>query len=216
MSSSPRAGRAVSIRGPRLLLIRHTAPDIAPGVCYGRQDIPARLAERTAWLADWDAGRHPGQPWPACQRLISSPAQRCRALAVALSQRLGLPLRIDPTWQEMDFGAWEGQSWDAIGQPAIDAWAADPLDFAPGDGESARTMAQRVVQACEALHRLGQDTILVTHGGVIRLLQAWHAVRPADGRPPEPAAIESICQQALNHPPPHPGSVLLLEFPPSP
>ena len=25
----------------------------------------------------------------------------------------------------MDFGAWEGQSWDAIGREAMDAWLAD-------------------------------------------------------------------------------------------
>jgi alpha-ribazole phosphatase len=172
--------------------------------------------ERDAWLADWDAGCHPGHPWGAYQRLISSPALRCRILAAALAQRLGLPLDIDPAWQELDFGAWEGQSWDAIGRPAVDAWAADPLDFAPGAGESARSMAQRVVAAYETWRGQGQDTILVTHGGVIRLLQAWHAARPVYGAPLKPAALDSACLQALGQSSPPHGSLLLLASPPAP
>lgn len=199
------------VRGPRLLLVRHTAPGIAPGVCYGRLDVPARPLERDAWLADWDAGCHPGHPRAAYQRLISSPARRCRILAAALAQRLGLPLDIDPAWQELDFGAWEGQSWDAIGRSAVDAWAADPLNFAPGAGESARAMTQRVVAAYEAWRRQGQDTILVTHGGVIRLLQAWHAAWPADGASLELAALEATCLRALGQSPPPHGGLLLLE-----
>ncbi len=216
MSNNPRTGSAVPSQGPRLLLIRHTAPEIAPGLCYGRLDIPARPQELDAWLADWDSGRHPGQPWAGYRQVLSSPAQRCRTLAIALAQRLGLPLHIDPAWQEMDFGAWEGQSWDAIGQPAIDAWAADPLDFAPGDGESACAMAQRVVAAYAAWRLQGQDTILVTHGGVIRLLQVWHAVLPANGPAPDQAALQSACRQALDQAPPPCGGLLLLEPSPAP
>ncbi|MGB6242384.1 MAG: histidine phosphatase family protein [Castellaniella sp.] len=196
----------------RLLLIRHTAPDIAAGMCYGRLDVPALPAERDAWLADWDAGRHPGQPWSDYQRLVCSPARRCRSLATALSRRLVLPLNSDPAWQEMDFGAWEGQSWDAIARSAINAWAADPLDYAPGAGESVRAMMQRVLTAHKAWRQLEQDTILVTHGGVIRLLQAWHAARPADDLPPDPATLRSACQQALTLPTPMPGSQVLLQW----
>jgi len=195
----------------RLLLIRHTAPDVAPGICYGRLDVPARPPEQAAWLADWEAARLAHQPWTAYRRLLSSPSARCRTLAQALSDRLGLPLETDPAWQEMDFGAWEGRAWEAIGKPAVDAWAADPLDFAPGGGESLSTMMRRVVTAYEAWRRQGRDTVLVTHGGVIRLLQAWHACRPAVCVAPDPADLQSACLQALDQPPPMTGGLVLLE-----
>ncbi len=177
----------------RLLLIRHTAPDIQPGHCYGRLDVPARVPELAAWLADWDAGRHPGQPWRGYGRLLSSPALRCAELAGALSVRLGLAVEQDPCWREMDFGAWEGRSWDAIGRKSVDDWAADPVHHAPGGGESALAMMRRVAQGGASVRAAERDAILVCHGGTIRMLRAWHAARGvttalADSAPP-PGAI---------------------------
>lgn len=178
----------------RLLLIRHTAPDIPAGHCYGRLDVPAQAPELAAWLADWDASRHPGQPWCGYGRLLSSPALRCVALARALSDRLGLAVETDEDWREMDFGTWEGRSWDAIGRVAVDAWAADPAHHAPGGGELAQAMMRRVARAGDAVRAQGRDAILVCHGGTIRMLRAWHAARGvttvlADPAPPLGATV---------------------------
>ena len=171
----------------RLLLIRHTVPDIPAGHCYGRLDAPAKAPELAAWLADWDAGRHPGQPWRGYGRLLSSPALRCVALARALSDRLGLAVETDEDWREMDFGAWEGRSWDAIGRVAVDAWAADPAHHAPGGGESAQAMMRRVARAGDAVRAQERDAILVCHGGTIRMLRAWHAAQGVTTVPADPA-----------------------------
>lgn len=169
----------------RLLLIRHTAPEIETGRCYGRLDIPAKPDALAAWLQTWDAAQHPHQPWQGYTRLLSSPALRCAVLTQALSARLGLVPEFDTAWQEMDFGTWEGRSWDAIGRVAVDAWAADPIHHAPGGGESAPRMMTRVARAYEAWRAQRQDAVLVCHGGTIRLLQAWHA-----GRPDSAAAVD--------------------------
>ncbi|MHA3903697.1 histidine phosphatase family protein [Castellaniella sp. WN] len=65
---------------------------------------------------------------------MSSPALRCAVLAHALSGRLGLAVETDEDCREMDFGTWEGRSWDAIGRAAVDAWAAGSAHHAPGGG----------------------------------------------------------------------------------
>ncbi|CAM3710713.1 histidine phosphatase family protein [Castellaniella denitrificans] len=210
----------------RLLLIRHTVPDIPPGHCYGRLDVPARTHGLAAWLADWDAGRHPGQPWRGFGRLLSSPALRCVELARALSDRMDLAVETDPCWREMDFGAWEGLSWDAIGRAAVDAWAADPVHHAPGGGESALAMMRRVARGGESVRAAGRDAILVCHGGTIRMLRAWRAARIAamageaggwpgsdSGDPAGLAArLSAACAAAVREAPPPQGEALMLEL----
>lgn len=141
-----------------LHLIRHPRPLIAPGICYGALDVPAEdpLALATALQAELP----PGLP------LWSSPLQRCRGLAAALH---GQPL-FDDRLQEMDFGAWEGRAWDEIPRAEIDAWAADVGGYAPPGGESPQQLQQRVLAFIATLQVA--EAVLVTHAGVIRVLQA--------------------------------------------
>jgi alpha-ribazole phosphatase len=141
-----------------LYLIRHPRPAVAPGVCYGRTDLglaecPLAVAARLRPLL------------PADFVLYSSPLIRARLLAEAL----GTPL-IDARLQEIDFGAWEGLHFDAIG-PAIDAWAAEPLDFRPPGGESPREMAVRAHAFLADLRRAAPPAaVVVAHGGPLRAL----------------------------------------------
>lgn len=89
---------------------------------------------------------------------------------------------------EMNFGEWEMQSWDALPRDALDTWAADPLGFAPPGGESVMQMQARVLAFLR--ERAEDDLLLVTHGGVIKLLwglihgetpEVWQARRFAYG-----------------------------------
>ena len=129
----------------------------------------------------------------------------------------------------MDFGAWEGQSWDAIGRTAVDAWVADPVHHAPGGGESALAMLRRIARGGESVRASGRDAILVCHGGTIRMLRAWRAARAAapggmapcppgapgfdsGGLPGPVAPLSAICAEAARQAPPPPGAVLMLEL----
>jgi len=142
----------------RLFLIRHPAPDVASGTCYGRSDLP--LAGDPAPVAD--ALR---SLLPAGAPLYSSPLRRCRALAELLHPAP----RFDERLLELDFGAWEMQSWDAIDRAALDAWAADPLHFTPPGGEAVADLRARVR---DFLDELVEDAVLVAHAGVMKLCAA--------------------------------------------
>jgi alpha-ribazole phosphatase len=142
----------------RLFLIRHPAPAVAPGTCYGRSDLalaadPAPVADALRPLL------------PAGLPLYSSPLRRCRELAALLHPAP----RLDPRLVELDFGAWELQSWDAIDRAALDAWAADPLHFIPPGGEAVADLRTRVR---DFLASVEEETILVAHAGVMKLCAA--------------------------------------------
>lgn len=150
----------------QLVLVRHPQPQVGAGICYGSSDLPAsgdaiaRVAEslRAAGL-------------PGALPVFASPLARCARLADAL----GVPVTLDARLAEMDFGAWEQQSWDAIARDEVDAWAADLLHYRPGGGENVLTVARRVAAFRDALCGLGlPGALLVCHAGTMRLLSALH------------------------------------------
>ncbi|MBO1074191.1 histidine phosphatase family protein [Roseomonas marmotae] len=157
-------------------LLRHLPTDIAPGLCYGRLDLPPGAGGDTAAAMAGLAG------FPATA-LFSSPARRCMALAGAVSAATGLPVIQDARLLELDFGAWEGQPWDAVPRAALDAWAADPWGFAPPGGESGAALVARL-RDFQAELRPG--AIIVSHGGPLKVLAALIEGRPVDLLAPAP------------------------------
>jgi len=147
----------------KLLLARHPPPDIAPGICYGRLDIALRADSQAMLRAI--AGQFAAH---GVEKVWSSPARRCRAVADAT----GLKLRIDPRLQELDFGTWEGLAWDAVPRAALDAWAADPENFAPPGGESGAAVLRRVRAVHADLLAAAEDAAVIAHGGPLKLLAA--------------------------------------------
>lgn len=151
-----------------LWLIRHPKPVVAPDICYGRMDL-AVVADDLELAVQRLAGCLP-------PRLYSSPARRCRALAERLDAAPGL----DPRLQERSFGQWEGKTWDEIGRAPLDAWAADPWDYAPPGGESTRMLLARVEAALDEAIDVGHAVAWVTHQGVIRAVAGRLLGLPAE------------------------------------
>jgi alpha-ribazole phosphatase len=155
-----------------LTLIRHTAPQIAPGICYGQLDMDVAenfLAEAAA-VSNW---LHP------IELLITSPLLRTRRLAEHVAAEHDCELQSNARLMEMNFGDWEGRAWNDIARSEIDAWSADILNYTPPNGESAQQMMRRVQSLMQDLAQLPQQHIaVIAHGGSIRAVLAQLAGIP--------------------------------------
>ena len=148
-----------------LILVRHTRPLIADGVCYGVTDLDL------APTFDDEAARVVAAIPPA-ERLVTSPLGRCRRLAERVGAAKSLVPVVDPRLREMDFGAWEGVPWSAIPRNELDAWAADFLHARPHGGESVHMLNERSRSAIADYRATGLSHIVVTHAGVIKAVRA--------------------------------------------
>jgi alpha-ribazole phosphatase len=154
----------------RLWMVRHAAVLQPGGICYGARDVPAEP------VATATAAARLAEALPDALRVVCSPLQRCTALAAQLQMRRpSLRLRIDARLAEMDFGDWEGQPWDAIGEAAISAWTADFRDHRPGGGESLAEVMARVGSAWREALVQDDDVLWITHAGVIKAAQQLSA-----------------------------------------
>ncbi|MDN2713063.1 histidine phosphatase family protein [Janthinobacterium sp. SUN118] len=160
----------------RLILVRHPAPQVASGTCYGRSDVAVAPHDMAAVRASLQASL------PAHVPLYASPLRRCADLATALAQDLpASALRFDDRLAEMDFGSWEMHPWHAIERAAIDAWAADLAHYRPGGGENVLAMAARIDAFLHDLLREQHETaVIICHAGTIRLLCALQAGLPLE------------------------------------
>jgi alpha-ribazole phosphatase len=143
-------------------LIRHTATDAAAGTVVGRTDVgcASTFASELGVLL---------QVLPAAvAHIATSPARRCRLLAAELVLRFGVPVVVDERMQELDFGTWEGRTWDAIPAAELDPWMADFVHQRAGAGESFAELMARARAVLETeLHASG-ERLLVTHAGFVR------------------------------------------------
>lgn len=148
---------------------RHPRPDGAAGLCVGaRCDLPVhwRRAKRLARRIQAHARRE-----RLAHEVWTSPLQRCAAVGRWL-RRWGWAHHQDAALAELDFGAWDGQPWQAIPKAQIDAWVADFLGYAPAGGEPLRALLARA-----AAWQQGQ--LVVSHGGWM-LARRWVQQRGQD------------------------------------
>ncbi|NWA29144.1 alpha-ribazole phosphatase family protein [Pseudomonas gingeri] len=153
----------------RLDLLRHGETELGGGL---RGSLDDALT-----LKGWEqmrAGVAEQGPW---DRVISSPLQRCARFAEELGASLGLPVEIEHDLRELHFGAWEGQSAAALMETDSDdlgRFWSDPYGFTPPDGEPVERFAARVLAAVSRLRQryAGQRVLLISHGGVMKVLLA--------------------------------------------
>lgn len=150
-------------------LLRHGETELGGGL---RGSLDDALTD-TGWAQMRAAVLERG-PW---DRLVSSPLQRCSRFAEELGAQLGLPVQLDKDLQELHFGTWEGQSAATLMETdaeALGLFWADPYSFTPPEGERVEDFSTRVLAAVGRLHAnyAGQRILLISHGGVMRLLLA--------------------------------------------
>ncbi|WP_089605005.1 histidine phosphatase family protein [Acinetobacter piscicola] len=125
------------------------------------------------------------KPWDI---IFTSPLKRCRLFAESIAEQLHRPLIVDQQLQEMHFGDWEGESTQMIyeNDPELLAnfWQY-PTKFTPPNAESLQIFSARIQSA---LHNIQQQmlqyhaekALVVTHGGVIKLLKCMALQKPLD------------------------------------
>lgn len=107
--------------------------------------------------------------------IISSPLKRCLDLASRVVTDI-VQLNIMPELQEMNFGEFDGRSFDSLTPEEwgrLDAFWQSPTDHELYQGEPLGIFHQRVVTAWETrIANLAKDSLIITHGGVIRMIVA--------------------------------------------
>jgi alpha-ribazole phosphatase len=186
-----------------IYLVRHTAPDVKPGICYGASNVPVHEAEfaRVMPLVD--------QALPQAALIVTSPLTRCRRLADFLAATSTTrEVIVDEHFVERDLGRWTGLHTSEIVKDDDAAYTKNFLDHWPpaqvvngervlrgesiaprlGAGESARAMERRVLAGFDAAweRALGRSLVIVAHAGPIAAMIAkWQGdpfgrrVRPA-------------------------------------
>lgn len=156
-------------------LVRHGEPERLD-VLAGRTDLALsdegwRQFERQTAAGAWDA-------------IVSSPLKRAREAAERLSRDRGFSLDIDPDWQEIDFGAWDGRAFTELnGDPETAQRLADimrdPTLLAAPGGETFDHVKMRVTSALGRLVARPGPVLVVAHAGSIRMALAVACNIPA-------------------------------------
>jgi alpha-ribazole phosphatase len=150
-----------------IYLIRHTTPLIERGQIYGRMEVP--LADSFSAEKERIIKQLPAH----ADVIYSSPSSRCTRLAAAIASDYNAGYRTDERLFELNFGDWEGQTWDSIDRRESETWMNDFVQLSAPNGETMLDMEKRIFQFWDnLLMQTHQNVCVVTHGGVIRIILA--------------------------------------------
>lgn len=144
----------------KITFIRHTSVAVETGMCYGWTDVEVaptfpEEAERVRQSIKNDV----------FDKVYSSPLSRCRQLAAYCDYPQPVT---DERLKELNFGRWEMQKWDAITDPALDAWFNDWVHLPAGGAESYEQQCRRVACFLDELRQQPYNNVCIfTHRGVI-------------------------------------------------
>jgi broad specificity phosphatase PhoE len=107
------------------------------------------------------------------EAIYVSPTLRTRQTAGPVERVLGLRATTVPELAERSVGLWNGRLVDEVKRDDLEGWKrwkADPLGFAPPEGESLAMFGRRVEASLDDLmsRHAGGVVVAVTHVGTIR------------------------------------------------
>jgi alpha-ribazole phosphatase len=152
----------------RVLFIRHAETEMAGRFCgHSDPELNAQGRMQLAALTQLLSA----EPIDA---VYSSDLRRASSTAQAIAAVREIPQVLRPTLREINFGQWEGLSWEQIGQMDPEyarEWVARYPHLPAPSGESFQAFETRVL---EEVHRLIDGgpgpIVVVTHGGVLRVV----------------------------------------------
>lgn len=151
----------------RFMLARHARCALTEHLLFGRA-IDAPLDEHGVRQAH-ALGRRLARERP--DLILTSPRRRARQTAHVLVAEAGCPLQLAPELDEVNFGAWSGQSFTTLARDAHwQRWNADRATTRTPAGDSMLAVQTRVVEFLHALAlaHAGTTLVLVSHAETIR------------------------------------------------
>lgn len=145
----------------KLVFIRHTSVNVPKGVCYGNTDVDLAPSFPQEARAVTDKLRT-----YQFDKTYCSPLSRC----VKLAEFCGYPDAIrDNRLKEINFGAWEMQSYDDITDPKLQEWFDDYINVRPPEGESVIDQRNRLENFIEEIKSRNKESVIgiFTHGGIL-------------------------------------------------
>ena len=115
--------------------------------------------------------------------IISSPLLRCQAYAQKLAQGLNIPLQVEPLFQEIHFGQWEGLSVEDVMRDypgkLYEFWRDDDA-YTPPQAEKISDFCARIDKAIDTVKQqfATKHCLIVAHSGVIHAALAKFLQRP--------------------------------------
>lgn len=155
-----------------IYLIRHTAVDVPPGVCYGQSDVPLKESfetEAQAVRENLAQIKNTFYPDHDFDHVFCSPLSRCVKLADYCGYKDAVK---DDRIKEISFGQWELQCFDEIQDPVLQQWYGDYLHVRATGGESFEDQYARVAAFLSGLKEKEREgcskkIAVFAHGGVL-------------------------------------------------
>ncbi|CAH0526119.1 histidine phosphatase family protein [Vibrio hippocampi] len=150
------------------ILVRHAKVNAQAGL-FGQTDIDVLPHEQQSLLSNLVESS------VKFERVISSPLVRCAELATLIEQRYQVPIEFDENIQEMNFGDYDGLTFD---QMSAEQWQLmeqfwrHPAKVTLPNGESLAQFQARVVHAWQQIQQRQGNSLILAHGGVIRIIIA--------------------------------------------
>ena len=157
-------------RSMDIYLIRHTAPLVDKGICYGQTDLD--VTDSFEAELEQIKPHIPGD----IKKVYSSPLQRCLKLATALFPNQ--PISTHNDLMELNCGNWEMQVWNEIPKPEIQPWLDDFIRVIVPGGESYLQLHDRVIRQFQNICENKETAVIVAHGGVLRSILSFITQTP--------------------------------------
>ena len=163
----------------QLVLLRHAQSQLHGRFC-GHSN-PALSAEGHREISDIIqrlSAMTPSMIW--CSDL-----RRAQETASPIAEHFRVPCRASAGLREMNFGLWEGLTWEEVEMQFPEdsrGWSKSFPHHRPPGGESFREFQSRVITELERLARDAESgcVFLVTHAGFIRAAVVWVLGVPDD------------------------------------
>jgi broad specificity phosphatase PhoE len=170
-----------------ILFIRHAETDLAGTFCgHSDPDLNARGHTQVSALIERLRGEDIGA-------LYTSDLRRAQTTARAISKSFAIDCIVRPALREINFGRWEGRTWNDIERYEQDyahRWLAEYPNLPAPGGEDVVEFEKRVLNEMEFLSTrvMARNIVVVTHAGILRTVlcalsgcsteEAWKQTKP--------------------------------------